>query len=94
MKVYICGCKEHVQTFSDTETALREQGHIPINPVKLLHALPGGISHADFTVVAFEIIRISDAILLLDGWDKDLMARMELAHAKRLEKERYPEAII
>jgi len=87
MKVFICGNKLHEQAFMIAERLLRQQGHIPINPVKLLYALPTEISNSDFTVLSFETIRISDAIYLIEGWEKDLFASMELAHAKRLEKE-------
>lgn len=87
MKVYICGNKHQEQTFHDAEIILRKQGHIPINPVKILYALPEEISNSDFTAISFEIIRISDAVLLVGDWEKDLLATMELAHAKRIEKE-------
>lgn len=40
MKVFICGNKHLEQAFFDAEVLLRQQGHIPINPVKLLYALP------------------------------------------------------
>lgn len=87
MKVYICGNKCHEQAFYDTEALLRKQGHVPINPIKILYALPKEINNSDFTVIAFELIRISDAVYLFDEWEKDLFASMELAYAKRLEKE-------
>ena len=55
--------------------------------LRWLDALPEEIHNSDFTVITFEIIRISDAVYLIDGWKKDLLSSMELAHAKRLEKE-------
>lgn len=87
MKVFICGNKLHEQAFMIAEELLRQQGHIPINPIKLLHALPPEISNSDFTVLSFETIRIADAVYPIAGWEKDLFASMEMAHAKRLEKE-------
>ena len=87
MKVYICGNKCNKQAFYDAEVLLRKQGHVPINPIKILNALPLEINNSDFTVIAFEIIRISDAIYLLNECEKDLFSSMELSHAQRLEKE-------
>ena len=87
MKVFICGNKHLEQAFFDAEVLLRQQGHIPINPVKLLYALPKELSNSDFTVISFETIRISDAVYLIEDWEKDLLASMELAHAKQLAKE-------
>lgn len=87
MKVYICGSRQREHEFYKAEVLLRHHGHIPVNPIKILHALPEEISNSDFTVIAFELIRICDALYLIDGWEKDLFASMELAHAKRMEKE-------
>lgn len=87
MKVYICGDKKNRKKFKIKEKELKQQGHIPINPVRVMYSLPEGINNADFTIIAFELIRISDAICVLDGWENDMMARMEMAHAKRNEKE-------
>ena len=87
MKVYICGNRQYEHEFYKAEVLLRHQEHIPVNPIKILHALPEEISNSDFTVIAFELIRISDAVYLLDEWENDLFATMELAHAKRMEKE-------
>lgn len=87
MKVYICGNKDQPQEFDIAENFLRARGHIPINPIKVLQALPPEISNSDFTVIAFEIIRVCDAAYLIPGWEKDFLARMEVSQAKRTERE-------
>ena len=87
MKVYICGNKHRIQEFEHAENLLRKCGYIPINPVKVLYALPEEISNSDFTVIAFEIIRICDAVYFLEGWETDFLSRMEASHAKRNECE-------
>lgn len=89
MKVYMIGNTQDAAAFEHAEISLRQQGFIPINPIKILQALPAEINNSDFTVIAFEIIRVCDAVYLLHGWEMDLMARMEAAHAKRTEKEIY-----
>lgn len=87
MKIFIIGDKHNSQEFNNAEILLRQNGHVPINPVKLLQALPEEINNSDFTVIVFEIIRVCDAVYLLNGWEKDLFAAMEVSHAKRMEKE-------
>lgn len=86
MKVYICGSRHHERELYNTEALLRQQGHIPVNPIKVLYALPKEINNSDFTVITFELIRICDALYLIDGWEKDLFASMELAYAKGMGK--------
>lgn len=86
IKVYICGSRDNEAQFYEAEEQLRAAGHIPINPIKIIHALPAEINNSEFTVIAFEIIRVCDAIYPLSGWKKDLVARMEVAQAKRTEK--------
>lgn len=87
MKVYICGNRDNEAQFYEAEEQLRAAGHIPINPIKVIYALPAEINNSEFTVITFEIIRVCDAVYLLSGWEKDLVARMEAAQAKRAEKE-------
>ncbi len=87
MKVYICGNHKNRKDFKKAESELRNKGYVPINPVKIMYALPEEINNADFTIITFELIRISDAVYLLEGWENDLIARMEVAHAKRNEKD-------
>ena len=51
MKVYLCGSKDHPQAFAEAEALLKKQGHIPINPVSMLTALPEELNNSDFTVI-------------------------------------------
>lgn len=87
MKIYIIGDKEEPKKFEAAENVLRQIGHAPINPVKVMRSLPKEVTNADFTIIAFELIKICDAVYLLNGWEKDLFARMEYAQAEREEKE-------
>lgn len=86
MKVYIVGDRNRPEDFEEAEQLLTQRGYAPINPVKVMQVLPGKITNADFTIIAFEFIKICDAVYLLDGWEKDLFARMEYAQAEREEK--------
>lgn len=83
MKVYIIGIRDNAEEFEKAEYLLKKEGHVPVNPLKVIQALPEEITNADFTIIAFELIKICDAVYLLDNWNKDLLARMEFAQAER-----------
>lgn len=87
MKVYIIGDRNNPEDFEAAERLLTQKGCAPVNPLKVIQALPKEINNSDFTLIAFELIRICDAVYLLDGRSKDLFARMEQAQAIRAEKE-------
>lgn len=89
MKVYILGDKDNEQSFEEAERFLRKKGHIPINPIKIAYALPEEINNSELTVILFEVIKVCGAVYPLDGWEKDLFARLEMGQAERTEKEIY-----
>lgn len=86
MKVYIVGDRNRPEDFEAAEQMLLQRGYAPVNPVKVMQVLPRKITNADFTIIAFEFIKICDAVYLLDGWEGDLFSRMEYAQAEREEK--------
>lgn len=86
MKVYIIGDRGKAEEFEAAEHLLKQRGYAPVNPLKVIQALPSEINNSDFTLIAFEIIRVCDAVYLLEGWDKNLFARMEAAQAEREQK--------
>lgn len=90
MKIYLIGNKraaEAEKTFKETEEKLIAEGNIVINPMKVINALPAEINGSEFTVIATEMIRISDAVYLIPGHEEDLIASLERANATRQEKE-------
>lgn len=86
-KIYICGDKSNRKQFKQAERIIRKRGDIPINPLRVMYALPEEINKADFTILAYEMIRISDKVYCMEGWANDLTARMEMAHAQRNRKD-------
>lgn len=89
-KIYLIGEKESPEArgkFKEAEENLTAAGNTVINPMKIIDALPVGISNSEFIVVATELIRISDAVFFIEGYEHDLIASLERANAQRLEKE-------
>lgn len=86
MKVYILGNKEDRESFDEAESLLRQKGYIPVNPIKIMYALPEEINNSELTVILFEVIKVCDAVYPLNGWEKDLFARLEMGQAERTEK--------
>lgn len=89
MKVLILGKMKEEEQFYQAESTIIENCDIPINPVRILHALPEDISNADFIAVLIELVRISDAICLLDNFINDLASSVAWTNAKKNEKEIY-----
>ena len=88
MKIYICGDKKDELLFDRATERIISDGNVPIDPRLICQAFPdGGVTVSDVVVVLYEVIRISDAIVLMDGWEQDFMARLEKEQARRLERE-------
>lgn len=87
MKVVILGNRSDEDLFTHAENRIRDDGDIPINPIKVMYALPEDISNADFIAVLIELVRISDAVMLIPGWEHDLASSIAKTNAERSEKE-------
>lgn len=87
MKVVILGNRSDEDLFTNAENRIRDDGDIPINPIKVMYALPEDISNADFIAVLIELVRISDAVMLIPGWEHDLASSIAKTNAERSEKE-------
>lgn len=86
-KILILGKMDNDTDFSTQEEKIRKDGDIPINQIKVLYALPEEINTSDFIVICIELARISDAVLLLPGWEKDLLCRLVRKNALELDKD-------
>lgn len=87
MKVLILGKIKNEDDFFQAEKRIREAGEIPINPIRVLNALPKEITNSDFISLLIELVRISDKVLLLDGFINDLASSIAYTNAKNSEKE-------
>ena len=86
MKVVILGKMDDDNMFNLAEEKIRKEGNIPINPMRVLYALPEDITLSDFIAVLIELVRISDAVLLCPGWMNDLACTIAKTNAERLDK--------
>lgn len=81
MKVYIAGRitgdPRYREKFAEAEAALREVGHIPLNPA----VLPEGMEAEDYMRICTAMLDSADAIGLLGDCD-----RMVLDAVRRLEQ--------
>ena len=89
MKVLILGKMKEEEQFYLAESSIRENGDIPINPIRIMHALPEDITNADFISVLIELVRISDAVFLQEDFITDLASSIAWTNAKNNEKEIY-----
>ena len=89
MKIYMIGNKEEencYQNFKRYEDDLTAKGHIVINPLKIINALPIGVNNSDYVVISTSLIRISDAVFYIPGYEKSLIASLEKGNAIRQDK--------
>ena len=90
MKIYISGAitkneKAEAQ-FERAEKWLKENGHQPINPLKVGKPLNEILSHEEYMKLSFTLIDIADGVYLLDGWQGSEGAKAELSYAKAIGK--------
>ena len=86
-KILILGKMECETAFNEVVQAISNGGDIPINPIAVMYALPAEINQSDFIAVLIELVRISDAVMLMPGWERDLASTIAKTNAERSEKE-------
>ena len=85
MKVYISGaitgCKNYYETFHKAEKRLREQGYIPINPAAVNGELPAETKYEEYMEMSMVMLKMADAIYMLQGWQGSIGANREYGYA-------------
>ncbi|WLP18211.1 DUF4406 domain-containing protein [Klebsiella michiganensis] len=85
MKIYIAGPMTGFPEFNrpafhDAAAALKSNGHVVLNPA----TLPDGLSQFEYMDICLVMLRCSNAIYLLQGWESSAGARVEQALAEKL----------
>lgn len=90
MKIYISGKitdnPNAEQQFETAEQWLLLNDYKPINPLKVGMPLRQAFTHDDYMSLSFELIRLSDVVYMLDGWQDSPGAKAELVYAKAIGK--------
>ena len=88
MKVYIAGRitgdQRYREKFAEAEAALREVGHIPLNPA----VLPEGMEKEDYMRICTAMLDSADAIGLLGDWTSSPGAQLEMHYADYVGKKK------
>lgn len=84
MKIYISGKISGLPTaavekkFDEAESLIRAEGHIPINPNKIVYE---GLEYEDYMHIDFALIDVCDAVHMLPDWKDSDGAGRELDYA-------------
>ena len=92
MRIYISGKMTGLPDlgrahFANTERALRESGHIVLNP----GVLPLGMPKSAYMPICLAMLDAADAIYMLGGWDDSPGAHLEMLYAQYQGKRVYHE---
>lgn len=89
MKIFISGPISGVENyravFADAEEALKEKGHIVVNPAYLPEDLPWEAA----MVICEAAVSVCDAIVQLPGWERSVGALSERVAALKAQKRVY-----
>lgn len=85
MKIYIAGPMTglpelNFPAFFEAEKQIIRAGHTPINPARN----PPNLEYEEYVEIALILVRASNAITLLSGWEKSPGANVEYYYAKSL----------
>lgn len=89
MLVYISGAitnnKNYYEDFEKAEDWLVKNNHEAINVAKIMRQVPQ-LKYEQYMKIDYALIDVSDAVFMLDGWQKSKGACAELSYAKALKK--------
>lgn len=90
MKIYlsgkIAGDDGYRAKFALAEHALKQRGHVVLNPA----VLPDGLSSADYMRISLAMLDSADAVATLRDWNHSAGAKVEVGYAARIGRECHP----
>ncbi len=93
MKIYlsgpISGTVDYMERFAEAERDLTNDGAIVVNPAKILSYLPEDTTWEQYMELSLVMLKMCDAICLLEGWESSNGAALENAEAVKLGLKRF-----
>ncbi|EGR2141049.1 DUF4406 domain-containing protein [Vibrio cholerae] len=91
-KIYIAGPMTGLPEFNkpaffNKEHSLKQDNWIVLNPA----ILPDGLQHHEYMEICLPMVRVSDAVFMMKGWEDSKGANMEHDYAKDIGLEIYYE---
>lgn len=85
MKIYISGpitgTEDYMERFAITQKKLEERGYIVINPALVNSNLPTETTYEEYMKMSFCMLRMCDAIYMMEGWKGSCGANREYGYA-------------
>lgn len=85
MRIYISGpitgTDDYMERFARAEEKLTAAGHQVYNPAHANSYMPGGTTYEEYMKVSFTLLKMADAIYMLDGWEQSRGANREYGYA-------------
>ena len=85
MRVYISGpitgTDDYMERFGKAEETLTAAGYQVYNPAHANSYMPKGTTYEEYMEVSFALLKMADAIYMLDGWEQSRGANREYGYA-------------
>lgn len=93
MKMYlsgpISGTADYMERFAKAERELKNEEVIVVNPAKIFSHLPEDTTWEQYMELSLVMLKMCDAICLLEGWESSNGANLENAEAVKLGLRRF-----